>query len=134
MWCLRALSVFYAVLLLFPVGLWATEGMFQGKVVDAPANGPRGPGWIFVQGRNHMLRRVNVTHAKITFGEQVPVSQRRQCKMDCLQVGQEIRVTADQDSAGEWRAKKIEILQLTTNRTFVAPRRFGERKVGSLLA
>ncbi|MGH9568110.1 MAG: hypothetical protein ACRD4F_00625, partial [Candidatus Angelobacter sp.] len=93
------------------MGLWAAEGMFQGKVVDPPVSGPHRPGWIFVQGRNHMLRRVEVTHAKITFGEQVPVSQRHQCKTDCLQVGQEIRVTADQDSAGEWRAKKIEILQ-----------------------
>ncbi|MGH9565484.1 MAG: hypothetical protein ACRD4I_05845, partial [Candidatus Angelobacter sp.] len=73
--CCRAISVVYALLLLFPMGLWAAEGMFQGKVVDPPVSGPHRPGWIFVQGRNHMLRRVEVTHAKITFGEQVPVSQ-----------------------------------------------------------
>ena len=96
--------------------LLAIDGMFQGKVVNPPSGAGRA-GWIFVQGRNHMLRRVEVAHAVIVFGDEVPASQQRKCKMDCLAVGQEIRVTAEQDSAGEWRAKRVEILQLTTNRT-----------------
>jgi hypothetical protein len=36
--------------------------------------------------------------------------------MECLEVGQEIRVTAKQDKAGEWRAERVEILHLTTSR------------------
>jgi hypothetical protein len=36
--------------------------------------------------------------------------------MDCLAAGQVIRVTAEQDRSGEWRAKRVEILKLTTNR------------------
>lgn len=63
-----------------------------------------------------MLRRVEVSHAQIVFGSNVPESQKRKCNADCLSVGQEIRVTAEQDRAGEWRAKRVEILQLTTNR------------------
>jgi hypothetical protein len=97
--------------------LFAIDGMFQGRVVNPPSADAGRAGWIFVQGRNHMLRRVEVAHAVIVFGDEVPASQQRKCKMDCLTVGQEIRVTAEQDSAGEWRAKRVEILQLTTNRT-----------------
>jgi hypothetical protein len=99
----------------------AAEGVFQGKIVDPPMAAPHRAGWIFVQGRNHMLRRVEVAHAEIVFGDQIPVSQRRKCKMDCLAPGQQIRVTAEQDSSGEWRAKRVEILELTTNRTSLEP-------------
>ena len=59
-----------------------------------------------------MLRRVEVAHAEISFGEDVPVSQRRKCSSECLSSGQEIRVTAHQDSDGEWRAKRVEILKI----------------------
>ena len=58
-----------------------------------------------------MLRRVEVAHAQIVFGEDVPVSQRRKCNAACLSPGQEVRITACQDSAGEWRAKRVEILR-----------------------
>jgi hypothetical protein len=96
------------------VGSPAADGTFRGKVVEPPANERSVPGWIFVQGKNHMLRRVEVAHAQIVFGDDVPVSQRRKCDATCLNPGQEIRVTAFQDSAGEWRAKQVEILRLTT--------------------
>src|SRR5436305_11129699 len=97
--------------------LSATDGMFQGKVVDPPANQPATSGWIYVEGRNHALRRVDVSHAAIVFGSEVPIDQRRKCGTECLIPGQEIRVFAEQDSSGEWRAKKIEILKLVTRRT-----------------
>jgi hypothetical protein len=45
----------------------------------------------------------------------VPPSQRRKCGPECLEEGQEIRVTADQDRAGEWRARRVEILRLTSH-------------------
>lgn len=112
----RTLTGFCGLLLL-SLPLAATEGVFQGKIVDPPNAGVPRAGWIFVQGRNHMLRRVEVAHAEIVFGEQVPVSQRRKCNMDCLAPGQQIRVTAEQDASGEWRAKRVEILELTSNRT-----------------
>lgn len=63
-----------------------------------------------------MLRRVEVSHAQIVFGSNVPASQKHKCNADCLTPGQEILVTAEQDGSGEWRAKRVEILRLTTNR------------------
>jgi len=105
---------------LFLLGLslpvFGADGMFQGLVVDPPANQPVTSGWVYVQGRNHALRRVEVSHALIVFGNEVPDSQRHKCGMECLIPGQEVRVTAEQDSSGEWRAKRIEILKLATHR------------------
>jgi hypothetical protein len=103
--------------LLLPFNAFGVDGMFQGKVVNPPVTAPTRPGWIFVQGRNHMLRRVEVAHAVIVFGAEVPASQQHSCHMDCLEVGQEVRVIAEQDAGGEWHAKRVEILQLITNRT-----------------
>ena len=34
--------------------------------------------------------------------------------MECLTAGLEIRITAEQDNAGEWRAKRVEILKLNS--------------------
>jgi len=96
------------------IPLSAADGTFRGKVIDPRENTPTVPGWIVVQGRNHMLRRVEVAHAVIVFGEEIPSHQRRKCNSDCLSPGQEVQVTARQDSAGEWRAKRVEILHLAT--------------------
>src|SRR5258708_2680117 len=94
----------------------AADGTFRGKITDPPGSEPAVTGWIFVEGKNHMLRRVEVAHATIVFGEEVPASERRKCDSECLSPGQEVRITAHQDSAGEWRAKRVEILSLTTKR------------------
>jgi hypothetical protein len=114
----RALAAFvflWLVFLLAPYGFPA-QGMFEGRIVDAPPEEPLPRGWIYVQGRNHLLRRVEVAHATIVFSGQVPTSQHRKCGPECLEQGQEIRVIADQDSAGEWRASRVEILRLATGR------------------
>jgi len=100
----------------------AADGTFRGKVIEAPANTPSVPGWIYVQGRNRMLRRVEVAHAEVVFGDEVPSSQRHKCNSECLSAGQDVRVTARQDSAGEWRAKRVEILHLATHVTGEANR------------
>jgi hypothetical protein len=112
----RAAYVFLGlVLVLAPYGFPA-EGMFEGRIVDAPPDQPLPKGWIYVQGRNHLLRRVEVAHATVVFSGQVPASQQKKCGPECLEQGQEIRVIADQDKSGEWRASRVEILRLATGR------------------
>jgi hypothetical protein len=115
LFCGAGTCLLLGLILLATLPGFSAEGIFQGKVVNTPADEPVRPGWIFVQGGNHLLRRVEVAHAVIAFGQQVPLSQRRKCGPECLEVGQEIRVTAHQDVAGEWRASRVEILRLTTN-------------------
>jgi len=107
------LSLAFAILIGVP-SAFAADGTFVGKVVDPPANAPATTGWIFIQGRNNMLRRVDVSHAEVLFGEDVPVSQRHKCTTECLSPGQEVRVTARQDSSGEWQAKRVEILKIAS--------------------
>ena len=105
-------------LLLLSSAAFAVDGTFRGKIADPPANEPAVKGWIFVEGRNQMLRRVEVSHAEIVYGEEVPASsQRHNCNSDCLTKGQEVRITAHQDASGEWRAKRVEILKMTTQTT-----------------
>ena len=105
-------------LLLSSLAAFAVDGTFRGKIADPPANEPAVKGWIFVEGRNQMLRRVEVAHAEIMYGEEVPASsQQHNCNSDCLVKGQEVRITAHQDASGEWRAKRVEILKMTTQTT-----------------
>jgi hypothetical protein len=105
------LSLVFGLLSYGPMAL-AVDGTFRGKITDPPASEPTVKGWIFVQGRNHMLRRVEVAHAEIVYEEEIPASERHNCNVDCLRAGQEVRITAHQDSSGEWRAKRVEILKM----------------------
>jgi hypothetical protein len=105
-----------AALMLAPPCGFAADGTFQGKLVEAPPREQAAPGWIFIQARNHMLRRVEIAHAVIYRGRQGDRRQRR-CNLDCLAVGQEILITAEQDSSGEWHAKRVEILWPGTDRS-----------------
>jgi len=105
-------------LLLSSSAVFAVDGTFRGKIADPPANESAVKGWIFVEGRNQMLRRVEVAHAEIVYGEEIPISnQRHNCNSDCLVKGQEVRITAHQDESGEWRAKRVEILKVGVQST-----------------
>jgi hypothetical protein len=113
-------------LLVWSPTAFAVDGTFRGKIADPPANEPVVKGWVFVKGRNQMLRRVEVAHAEIVYGDEVPASERHKCNSDCLTTGQEVRITAHQDASGEWRAKRVEILRATL------PTRETSLKAGSL--
>jgi hypothetical protein len=89
---------------------FATDGTFLGTIVSPPGKEPAAQGWIFVQGRNRLVRRVDVTHATIVSLEKTSSEQGKKCGIECLAIGQEVRVTAEQDVVGEWRAKRVEIL------------------------
>jgi hypothetical protein len=66
--------------------------------------------WIYVKGKNEVIRRVEISAAKVAYAESVPREQRKQPAAAGLQPGTEIRVTAAQDANGEWRASRIEIV------------------------
>ncbi len=96
-----------AVLLLPYFGV---PGTFRGTVVRGPDSKP---GWIFVAGHNQSLRRVEVSKATVSYGDEVPAKLRMKDPSQALKPGAEIRVTADQDEQGEWRATEIEILRVS---------------------
>jgi hypothetical protein len=114
---MRARLITRVLLLLALASLFATAtpGIFEGIVYEA--NEPKVPnGWILVQGRNGMLRKVEISRARVVYAESVPRKDRVGKPSVALVHGTEIRVTAEPDSAGNWRATNIEILRVTKKR------------------
>lgn len=96
---------------------FGTEGIFQGTVVDPPPSQAPSPGWIYIEGGNHLLRKVEVSHAEIVFAAEVSAKEKHKCGPECLAAGQEVRITAEQDASGEWRARRVEILRTAEHRS-----------------
>ena len=87
-----------------------TPGSFRGTIVDGPHSGA-GKKWVYVQGRNGMARRVEVSRAHVTYDDAVPADTRLPRAEDALIAGTEVRVTAEQGNDGEWTATRVEILK-----------------------
>ena len=104
----RKACLLFAVCVVLMFSAFPAEGMFQGKLVAPPAGEHATPGWIFVQGRNHAVRRVDVSRATIVGSG---ASSSKKCGPECLAIGQEVRVTAEQDGSGEWRATRVEVVR-----------------------
>jgi hypothetical protein len=89
----------------------ATPGLFLGTIVEEGHPEAAETGWIYVQGRNGGIRKVDISHASITYGDDVPARSRDSQPRGALVSGTEVRVTAEQGSDGEWRATLVEILK-----------------------
>jgi hypothetical protein len=97
-------------LVLFSLSLCAaTPASFRGKVVEFPV-GKAKPGTIFVMSRNGSLRKVEVRDARVIYAADFPARLRKTEPAHALKHGTEIRVTAEENGAGLWRAHLIEIL------------------------
>src|SRR5947207_10772161 len=103
-----------AAIVLIAVSLaWAgTAGTFRGRVVQPPPSSSSDQGWIYIEGRNHLLRRVQVGKAEVVYAAEVPKSDRHGSPAASLVEGTEVRVTAEQVSGGEWQARRIEVLKV----------------------
>ena len=114
-----------AVLVCLPLlGAWAlggTPGSFRGVLWQGADTQP---GWMYVQSRNDMLRLVRVRGAQVSYSEQVPRKLRQARPASSLRPGAEVRVLAEEDGHGHWRAQQIEILRLS-------PRQRTERRADS---
>ena len=86
-----------------------TPGIFQGQIYQGRGTTS---GWIYVQGRNGTLRKVEISRARVVYAESVPSRERARDPKQDLAQGAEVRITAEQDSDGEWRASQVEILQI----------------------
>ncbi len=106
--CLLALT-----LLLSALVYGGTPGSFRGKIVEGP-HAAAEKDWIYVQARNGMVRRVEISHAQVEYDEDVPANSRLRNPQDALKAGAEVRITAEQGGDGEWRASQVEILALAS--------------------
>ena len=86
-----------------------TPGIFQGQIYqDAKPTS----GWIYVRARNAMMRKVEISKARVSYAESVAAADRAADPAKDLVNGAEVQVTAEQDSAGEWRDSRIEIIKV----------------------
>jgi hypothetical protein len=90
--------------------LAGTPGVFRGTLVDGPGNEKIDGRWIYVKGRNGSLRRVEISRAKVSYMDSVPEGKREKLPESALKPGAVVRVTAEQDKDGEWRAEEVELL------------------------
>ena len=88
-----------------------TPGLFKGRLVlERCSESP-----IYIQARNGSLRRVNVGKAQITYSKEVAASKRERDPVAGLRRADQVLITAVQDDAGEWTAKRIEILSVNSS-------------------
>ena len=102
-------TFFTFVILSCSLLLAATSGSFRGQIVNGPEL-DAGKKWIYVQASKGAVRRVEVSQAKVTLAPGVKASARSAKPQDALREGAQVRVTASQDSDGEWKATAVEIL------------------------
>lgn len=100
-----------------------TAGSFRGTVVEGEKGTPQ-EGWLYVRGRNGSIRRVDISQSAIAYDESVPADQRKSSAREQLAIGAEVRITAEQDSDGEWHASRVEILK-------TAPAHDATKKLGA---
>ncbi len=104
------LRAFILGVLLLPI-YGSAPAMFRGRVVEI-ADQPKQAGMIFVMGRNGALRKVRITDAHVEYAESMPQKFRKPQPSASLIQGADIRVEAEEASAGLWLAHSIEILQV----------------------
>lgn len=102
--CLLAAALFYSL------AQAATSGSFRGTVVEGDKGAPQA-GWLYVRGRNGAIRRVDISQAAVSYDDAVPADERKTSAREQLAVGAEVRVTAEQNGDGEWRASRIEVIK-----------------------
>ena len=107
----RRISMLAVTLLLLSTAMLAgTPGVFRGTLVQGPGKEKIDGRWIYVKGRNGLLRRVEISRAKVSYQESVPNAKREKLPELALKPGTEVRVSAEQDREGEWRADEVEVL------------------------
>ena len=106
---LSAGSLMLCLLMALP-GVAGPVGMFQGELMGGPQ-----AGWLYVKGRNGMLRRVAIGKARIVYGRAVPLGLRDPNPSDDLIKGAVVKVTAEQGPDGEWRAREVVLVHLSAN-------------------
>jgi hypothetical protein len=106
---MRFCAAALALLLTLPA-LGSTPADFRGKVIEFPNYKGSTFGTIFVMGRNGALRKVRVGSARVSYDEHIPTKFRLKQPSQSLTHGAEVRVEAEEDGHGLWRARSIEIL------------------------
>jgi hypothetical protein len=99
-----------ALCLATAIPVFATKGVFQGRVVEGTKH--EAGKFIYVAGPSGYMRRVNIERCRVQFAAGVAASGRVRSAAESLRDSAEVRVTAEQSANGEWVASDIVILKL----------------------
>jgi hypothetical protein len=103
-----------AALLISIAAFAGTPGSFRGILYHGTDTKP---GWWYVVGRNDSLRLVYIGKAvAVIYADEVPQQDRRAVPAQSITPGAEVRITAEQDDHGAWRATEVEILSVKGGR------------------
>src|SRR5215831_16985570 len=106
---MRFCAAVLALLLTLPA-IASTPAHFRGKVIEFPNSKTSTAGTIFVMGRNGAVRKVRVGSARVSYDQHIPTKFRYKQPSQSLKHGADVRVEAEDDGHGLWRARSIEIL------------------------
>lgn len=87
-----------------------TPGEFRGEIISPPSTEVASAHYIYVLGRNHLIRKVDIQKAEVIYASDIPREQRSHDPRTSLLEGAEVRITAAQSTRGDWRAERVEIL------------------------
>src|SRR3954468_15269813 len=107
---LRLLAVLALTSFFSSVFAGSITGVFQGTVVQLPsAKSQTRTKWLYVQGKNGVIRRANIAKAVIGYDDDFPAKRRHKLASESLIKAAVVRVTAEQDEArdGEWQATNV---------------------------
>ncbi len=100
-----------ALILISPLAFAGSiTGVFQGTVVQISASQPQAKTrWMYVQGKNGVIRRANIAKANFDYDEEYPKAKRHKKPEESLKTAATVRVTAEQDIAkgGDWQATNV---------------------------
>ena len=107
----RRVAIAFTIVVLLVSAYAATAGTFGGTVVQGAGKNPPGK-WVYIKARPGTLRRVEVSKARFDYAASIPRAARSAIPVDDLKDGTLVRVTAEQDGAGEWVAQSVLILRI----------------------
>jgi len=95
----------------FSVASFAASGTFRGTLVQDPVTqGPQT--WLYLQSPNGSVRRVEVSHAELVYGEEIRRQPHPAKASEVLRQGVCLRIRAAQNEAGEWADIRVEIIEM----------------------
>ena len=97
---LRLLCLLSVTAFVSPAFAGSITGVFQGTVVQLPsAKAQAKTKWLYVQGKNGVIRRANIAKAVIEYDDDFPAKHRHKLASESLIKAAVVRVTAEQDEA-----------------------------------
>jgi hypothetical protein len=104
-------SLLASAVLFSSIASFAASGTFRGTLVEDVVTQDTHK-WVYLQSANGSVRRVEISHAQLVYGDEVGHHPHSAKASEALRKGVGLRITASQDESGEWAATRVEIVEI----------------------